>query len=181
VPDNDYAAIGRLLDRGALSIVVPMVNSPEEAERAAQAVRFPPRGNRSGGAPAGRMTYGADYADSADDEILLMVQIETKQAAESAREILTVEGVDGCMIGPGDLSKSLGVEPGSDLHTRTIANIRETCADLGKLPGIATGGRGAEQHMQEGFLFVLAIGDYSYIVDGAADTMEWIGQVRSKL
>ena len=184
VPDNDYAGIGRLLDRGALSIIVPMVNSPEEAERAARAVRYPPQGARSGGAPTGYMTYGSDYVASANDEVLLMVQIETQPAAEAAAEILSVEGVDGCMIGPGDLSKSMGVDlsqpDDAERHRKVIADVRESCARVGKLPGIATGGKGAEQHIKEGFLFVLATGDYGFLVDGARDFMEWIDGVRGE-
>ena len=185
VPDNDYAGIGRLLDRGAMSIIVPMVNSPEEAQRAARAVRYPPRGSRSGGGPVGYLTYGGDYATSADDEVLLMVQIETQPAAEAAAEILSVDGVDGCMIGPGDLSRSMGLDlsqPGDrERHAQTIRQIRDDCVRVGKLPGIATGGRGAEQYLKEGYLFVLAMGDYGLIAEGGREALQWINEVRSAL
>lgn len=182
VPDNDYAGIGRLLDRGALSIIVPMVNSPEEAQRAARAVRYPPHGARSGGGPAGYLTYGADYAAGANDEVLLMVQIETERAAQAAGEILSVAGVDGCMIGPGDLSRSMGLDlsraPDRARHAQTIREIRDACLRAGKLPGIATGGRGAEQYLKEGYLFVLAMGDYALIADGGRATVQWINELR---
>ena len=185
VPDNDYATIGRLLDRGALSIIVPMVNSPEEAQRAARAVRYPPRGSRSGGGPTGYLTYGADYATSADDEVLLMVQIETLPAAQAAAEILSVDGVDGCMIGPSDLSRSMGLDlsrpADRERHAQTIRQIRDDCVRVGKLPGIATGGRAAEQYLKEGFLFVLALGDYGLIAEGGRDALQWINEVRSAL
>ena len=185
VPDNDYAAIGRLLDRGALSIIVPMVNSREEAQRAVRAVRYPPLGARSGGAPTGYLTYGSDYSARADDEILLMVQIETQQAADAAEEILSVDGVDGCMIGPGDLSRTMGVDLSDaadrERHASVIREIREACVRVGKLPGIATGGRGAEQCLKDGFLFVLAVGDYAFVVNGAKDVMAWINDVRAAL
>ena len=185
VPDNDYAAIGRLLDRGALSIIVPMVNSPEEAQRAAQAVRYPPHGSRSGGGPTGYLTYGNDYAACANDEVLLMVQIETQRAAEAAAEILSVDGVDGCMIGPSDLSKTMGVDLSQpadrERHARVIGDIRDTCIRVGKLPGIATGGRGAEQCLKDGFLFVLAMGDYGLLVDGGREAMQWVNEVRAAL
>lgn len=184
VPDNDYAAIGRLLDRGALSIIVPMVNSPEEAQRAARAVRYPPHGARSGGAPTGYLTYGRDYASRADDEVLLMVQIETRRAAQAAEEILSVDGVDGCMIGPGDLSRSMGLDlsraPDRARHAHAIGEIRDACIGAGKLPGIATGGRGAEQYLKEGYLFVLAMGDYALIADGARNVLQWIDEVRGR-
>jgi 4-hydroxy-2-oxoheptanedioate aldolase len=186
VPHNDYAAIGRLLDRGALSIIVPMVNSPEEAQAAVQAVRFPPQGARSGGAPTGRMMYPpADYNQSANDEILLMVQIETKQAVEQVEAIMSVPGVDGCMIGPSDMARTYGwdVSQEEDLEKRekTILHIRDVCRKLEKLPGIATGGKAAEGYLRKGFLFVLAVGDYAYIWGGAQETVKWLSGVKAEL
>ena len=183
VPDNDYAAIGRLLDRGALSIIVPMVNSPAEAQSAVEAVRYPPLGKRSGGGPTGYLSYGSDYSACANDEVLLMVQIETAQAAEAAAEILSVEGVDGCMIGPGDLSRTMGIDLSKpadrERHAAVIREIRETCVRVGKLPGIATGGQGAEQCLKDGFLFVLAVGDYSFLANGASEVVQWLNGVRA--
>ena len=109
VQKNDFGLIGRLLDMGALGVVVPMVNSVGEAEEAARAARFPPRGGRSGG-PFGAGIHGPDYMDWIDDEVFLAVQIESAPAAESAEEIMSVDGVDGCWIGPFDLSKSMGLD-----------------------------------------------------------------------
>ena len=106
---NDYGAIGRLLDMGALGIVVPMVNSAEEAQAAATAVRYPPRGTRSSGA-FGAGFWGPDYDEWIDREVFLAVQIETVEAVERAKQIMDVDGIDGCWIGPGDLGYSLGVD-----------------------------------------------------------------------
>src|SRR5260221_8961578 len=78
---NDYGRIGRALDHGALGIIVPMVNSVEDAQAAAQAVRYPPRGNRSIGARWAEF-HGENYASWADDEVFLAVQIESIQAVE---------------------------------------------------------------------------------------------------
>ena len=96
---NEFGAIGRLLDRGAMGIVVPMVNSVEEAEAAAEAVRYLPIGGRSAGA-FGTGFLGGDYMEWANDEIFLAVQIESVRAAENAEAILSVEGIDACWIGP---------------------------------------------------------------------------------
>ena len=184
-PHNDYAAIGRLLDRGALTVVVPMVNSVAEAEQAVEAVRYPPQGARSGGAPTGRLTYGDDYLTAANGEVLLMVQIETAPAADSAEEILSVDGVDGCMIGPHDLSESMGLDVGAradrDRLAATVQAIREACVRAGKFPGIATGPAATERYLKEGFLFVLAVGDYSFIADGARDMLKWVDELRASL
>ena len=181
VPDNGYAAIGRVLDRGALTVVVPMVNSAEEAQAAAQAVRYPPHGRRSMGGRPGCLSYGADYAEAVDDEICLMVQIETGQAVEAARDILSVDGVDGCMIGPTDLGNSLGPRVDPAAQARMQLEVRDICLELGRFPGIATGGPAAERHLREGFLFVLATGDYGILAEGAAQTRSRLDDVRSSL
>lgn len=181
VTGNDYAAIGRVLDRGALTVVVPMVNSPEEARAAARAVRYPPHGDRSLGGRPGCLSYGADYVESVDDEICLMVQIETRQAVDAAREILAVDGVDGCMIGPADLGNSLGPSVDRAAQARMQLQVRDLCLELGRFPGIATGGPAADQHLREGFLFVLATGDYGMLTDGAARTRRRLDDVRSSL
>ncbi len=117
---NEFGTIGRLLDRGAMGIVVPMVDSVQEAQAAAEAVRYPPVGGRSGGA-FGTGFLGDGYMRWANDEIFLAVQIETVGAAEVAEDILAVEGIDGCWVGPGDLSMSMGltspITPGGRLTT----------------------------------------------------------------
>ena len=87
------------------------------------------------------------------------------------------------MIGPGDLSRTMGVDlsrpADRERHATVIREVRETCVRVGKLPGIATGGRGAEQCLKDGFLFVLAVGDYAFLNQGAHDVMEWLNGVRA--
>ena len=97
---NDFGLIGRLLDMGCMGIVVPMVNNAEEAEAAVFATRYPPLGGRSIG-PFGTGFLGDDYDDWANDQIFLAVQIETDDGARNAEEIMAVDGIDGCWIGPG--------------------------------------------------------------------------------
>src|ERR1700682_3463778 len=89
VARNDYTMIGRLLDDGMLGIVVPMVHAVEDAQRAADACRLPPRGNRSWGWSR-TSVYGGDYPDRIDDEVFVAVQIESAQAVENAEAILAV-------------------------------------------------------------------------------------------
>jgi len=167
VRQNDFCAIGQLLDRGALGIVVPMVNSVRDAERAAFATRYPPRGGRSWG-PFGVDVHGPGYSDWADDEIFLAVQIETKGAAEQAAEILSVDGVDGCWIGPADLARSMGVDLASPQgrldHEAAIQSILDACRTTGKIPGIAAS-TDAEQRLDQGFLFVTAGSEMSFLRD----------------
>jgi 4-hydroxy-2-oxoheptanedioate aldolase len=174
VPKNDYALIGRVLDQGALGVIVPMVNTAAEAEAAAYATRYPPRGGRSWG-PFGTGGHGSGYGERADDEILLLVQIETSQAVENAREILATDGVDGCWIGPADLARSMGADYQSAAGTphveAAIEDVLVACRETGKLPGIYAVGV-SERRLEQGFLFVSAIHDEVLIVDGAQSVLD---------
>jgi 4-hydroxy-2-oxoheptanedioate aldolase len=184
VPFNDYGDIGRMLDRGAQSIIVPMVNSREEAQEAARSTRYPPLGARSKGGSAGRLTYGNDYATVANEEILLMVQIETKEAVEQAEAILSVEGVDGCMIGPGDLALTsnwnLQSEDDKKKHRDAILHVKSVAESCGKLPGIATGVEGAEEYLKDGFLFVLCMSDGWLLSSESPEIYESLSKFRVK-
>jgi len=178
VRQNDFFAIGRLLDRGALGIVVPMVNSVQEAEKAAFAIRYPPRGGRSWG-PFAADVHGSDYAEWIDDEVFLAVQIETTQAAQHAVEILSVEGIDGCWIGPNDLARSMGVDRttacGRQAHEGVIQSILAACHKTGKIPGIAAS-TDAEQRLEQGFLFVTAGLDALFLQDRITERLRQLGR-----
>lgn len=104
---NDPSQIGTTLDAGTLSIIVPMVNSREEAQRAVAAARYPPQGMRSA-ASIRVFRYGSDYIHKANEEVMLTIMIETREAAQQADEILSVPGIDCCLIGPGDMAISMG-------------------------------------------------------------------------
>jgi 4-hydroxy-2-oxoheptanedioate aldolase len=175
VRKNDFCAIGRLLDCGMLGIVVPLVNSASDARAAAYAARYPPRGGRSAGA-FGAGLHGADYAQRINDEVFLAVQIESQRAVDRADEILSVGGIDGCWIGPGDLAYSMGVDLGTPegerAHENAILQVLEACRRAGKIPGIAGGGD-APRWLEHGFLFVTAAGDSGLVRQGArADIAE---------
>lgn len=170
VRHNEFSAIGRLLDLGALGIVVPMVNSADEARAAAHAVRYPPRGGRSMGAFLASY-HGADYAEWADDQIYLAVQIESAQAVEHAEEILAVEGVDGCWIGPVDLARSMGINlqtpEGRQAHEAAVLRVLAACRKTHKIPGIDGNGEAqARRWLDHGFQFVTTIGDAGLISEG---------------
>ena len=178
VRQNDFYAIGQLLDRGALGIVVPMVNSAREAAQAARAMRYPPRGGRSMG-PLGASFHGPDYLQQANEEVFLAVQIESAQAVEQAEAILAVDGVDGCWIGPADLAASMGVDPstpeGSRAREGAILQVLEACRRTGKIPGIAAGSDG-RHWIELGFLFVTVASDAGYILSGAPETLRMHGR-----
>ncbi len=178
VRQNDFYAIGRLLDRGAMGIVVPLVNSVDEARAAAGAVRYPPRGRRSSGALLA-MHYGADYQQWIDNEVFLAVQIESAQAVEHAEEILSVEGVDGCWIGPSDLAYSMGInlktEAGQKAHCEAILHVRDVCRKTGKIPGIS-GGIDVSYWVENGFQFITASDDAMLMLEGTKEIWRRLGR-----
>jgi 4-hydroxy-2-oxoheptanedioate aldolase len=171
VARNDYTLIGRLLDDGALGIVVPMIESAEQARLAADACRFPPRGTRSWGwGRAGR--YGDDYAEQIDDQVFVAVQIESATAVEHAEAILATPGVDGCWVGPGDLAVSLGIHPAraeaDPLHQRAVERVLDACRNTGKVPGFASWSpEEARARADQGFRFLTAGSDLEFMLAGA--------------
>ena len=171
VLQNDFGLIGRLLDEGMMGIIIPMVNTPDDAKKAADACRFPPIGNRSWGWGRTRMN-GGDYSDWIDDQVFVAVQIETAEAVENVEAILATPGVDGCWVGPSDLSLSLGVHPSkmdsSEAHANALQKVLKACENTGKIPGIAA--RSIEDGVQRaglGFQFITAGSDVGFIIAGA--------------
>jgi 4-hydroxy-2-oxoheptanedioate aldolase len=175
---NDFGAIGRLLDRGALGVVVPMVNSRDEARAAATAVRFPPQGSRSTGGLLA-VHYGPDYNRLVNDQLFLAVQIETVQAVEHAEEILGVDGVDGCWIGPYDLARSMGVDTstpeGAAAHRAMILRVAAACRKTGKIAGIY-GELDISFWLQNGFRFVTTGYDGELMLEGAKRVFELLSK-----
>jgi 4-hydroxy-2-oxoheptanedioate aldolase len=171
VARNDYTMIGRMLDEGALGIVVPMVHTPELAKQAADACRFPPVGTRSyGWGRAAR--YGADYVDWINDELFLAIQLEDIHAVENAEAILSVPGVDGVWAGPSDLALSMGLDPrrmaDDDRHNRALEQIVRACRNTGKIPGLACASpEEAKMRAAQGFQFVTAGSDAGFMMSGA--------------
>ncbi len=172
VARNDYTLIGRLLDEGALGIVIPMVHTVEEARAAAAACRLPPVGTRSWGwGRAGR--YGDDYPDRINDEVFVAVQLESIQAVENAEAILSVPGVDGCWAGPADLALSMGIHPrqahDDERHARALERIVQACRDTGTIPGLSCSSpEEMVRRAAQGFQFVTGGSDIGFILEGAA-------------
>ncbi len=107
---NDMVIIKRILDIGAHGVLIPWVNTREQAEYAVRACRYPPVGLRGYG-PRRAALNDPDYMRTANDEILVIVQIETREAVDNVDEILAVDGIDACYIGPFDLAMSYGLGP----------------------------------------------------------------------
>lgn len=176
IPWNSGENIKRVLDSGAWGIVVPMVNTRAEAEAAVEAAKFPPRGNRSIGGNMRTVRWqatGEEYHRHADDEILIVLQIEHIAGVNVADEILSVPGVDACFIGPNDLAASMGVGIGVPLESdderlnEAIAEIKAACIRNGVAPGIHTSGAsGIKQRIAEGFQFLAMASELKYLLSG---------------
>ena len=150
VPSADPVYLRRLVDAGAEALLVPMVESAEQARAIVEAVRFPPRGKRGNAFDATRSSsFGlvADYYGRADDNLLILVQIETMTGVENARAIADVEGVDVIFIGPTDLSGSMGM-PGQTGAPEVDAQIRRAMAAAREAGQAARNGAAHRPHQQ---------------------------------
>lgn len=130
VPSNDATMIKQVLDAGATGVIVPMVNSAAEAAAAVQAAYYPPRGSRGVGL-ARAQAYGLGfeaYRERAATETIVLVQIEHITAVQNLEAILAVDGVDGFIVGPYDLSGSVG-HPGDFSHPK----VRDAMAEVGRV------------------------------------------------
>ena len=170
----------RVLDAGAWGVVVPMVNSREEAEQAVSAARYFPDRTRSVGGgrfPMSFDTGAEEYFRNANDQILVVLQIEHIQGVENADAILSVPGVDACFIGPNDLAASMGLGLGVPLESEdprlveAITEIRNACLRNGVAPGIPhLGAAGVNQRIAEGFQFCALASELRYMLSGLART-----------
>ncbi|MEM8579159.1 MAG: HpcH/HpaI aldolase/citrate lyase family protein [Pseudomonadota bacterium] len=141
VPAGETWILKQVLDLGAQSVLVPMVESAEQAHQIVRAVTYPPKGNRGVGYTTTRASgFGAipDYGTTADDQICLLVQVENRAGLAELDAILEVEGIDGVFIGPADLSADMGYM-GQLTHPKvmeTILDALRRIAASGKAPGI---------------------------------------------
>jgi len=173
---NDPVQIKQILDIGAQTLLVPMVQSGDEAAAAVAAVRYPPQGMRGVGsalARSSRWNRIPDYLQRANDEMCVLVQIETPQAVAALDDILAVEGVDGVFIGPADLSASMG-HLGNPGHLEVRRTIDETIARIrraGKAAGILHGDPEQARHcLDQGAAFV-AVGTDATLLARSAERL----------
>src|SRR5881396_2879657 len=169
---NEPAAIMKALDLGAYGIIVPLVNTAEEAAMAVAACRYPPVGMRSSG-PVRAVHYGgADYVAHANDEIVVMAMIETKQGLANLDAICATPGLDAVYIGPADLSFALGMAPRGDnpdpVHIATCDTIRESAHKQGiKACMHCASAAFAAGAVKRGFDLVMLTSDLASMVAGA--------------
>jgi len=164
-PWNDAVAIKRILDTGVMGVLIPYVNTKQEAEAAVAACKYPPEGIRGvAGSPraAGYTRNTQAYLSSANDEVIVMIAVETMEAVENLDEILEVEGLDGIFIGPVDLASSMGHlgDPTQPAVQETIELIESRVLPSNKFLGtLAANWAKAETCFEKGYQWLVLMQD----------------------
>lgn len=174
VPWNEAWMIGRALDAGALGIIVPMVNSAEQAERAVAACKYAPAGERSIG-PIGAMTRHPGYFRSAGD-VMCFAMIETAEAVENVEAIAAVPGLAGLYVGPADLSMTLGLRPAADQTDErfheALAKVVAACERNGIIPGVHASPELAAERKAAGFKMITVGFDHAPAIAALSADLE---------
>ncbi len=183
---NEPGQIMKILDAGAYGIICPMVSNREQAEKFVQACIYPPEGYRSYGPVRGLIYGGSDYAEHANEEILKLAMIETKEAIEKLDEIMSTPGLDGIYIGPADLSLAINEKPGFDKPEdsptyKQILNILKHAKKNKIVAGIHNATpEYAKKMISLGFQLVTVGSDQRYMSAGAREAVSKLKTIKSK-
>ena len=175
VPEGNHHYIKRALDAGAWGIIVPMVDTVEQARSAIAAAKYPPEGNRSAGGGMHALNFAAsagEYYARANDEILIVLQTESPRGVSNAREIYSLPGCDAIFIGPNDLRFQMrspeGIFPTDESHAAMIAEVVRVGREVGTPTGIhAMSAEEASRRVEQGMQFI-AIGSDIMLMGQAA-------------
>jgi 4-hydroxy-2-oxoheptanedioate aldolase len=176
VPIGDVTRIKQILDLGVQTLLVPIVETAEQAAEMVRAVRYPPVGIRGVGsalARASRWNRVENYLQAADEQMCVLLQVETKRGVGNLKDIASVDGVDGVFIGPSDLSASFGYrgQPAHPEVQKVIGASIEIIRAAGKAAGILTGDADlAMRYLEQGCTFV-AVGVDATLLAGATDRL----------
>ncbi len=183
VPANRHDHIKRVLDNGAHGIVVPMVNSREEAQAAVAAAKYPPVGNRSVGGAVHALNFDTtanEYYARANDEILVVLQCEHITAVENADAIFSVPGIDAIFVGPHDLAASMrgsdGKPPSGEATTQVMKRIFDACRRNKVAPGLHCGSaEEARVRIDEGWQFLAVASELRLMLNAADEVIRQVG------
>ncbi|SRR6266568_6690172 len=173
---NDPGEIMKSLDAGAAGVIVPMVNSPEEARLAVAACRYPPFGYRSWGPTRAALHRPQFSPETANAEVICAVMLESTEAISHMDEILDVDGIDGVFIGPADLALSAGLEPNmlndNPEHLRRIQRIADACGERGIVAGISGTPQSLARWQKRGFRMLGLLADSFLLRQSAARMLD---------
>jgi 2-keto-3-deoxy-L-rhamnonate aldolase RhmA len=179
ITDNQYPLISRILDMGTMGVMVPRVNSPEEARNVVASAKYPPQGQRGFGARGVMTDYDTvtvrDVVSWVNEHTLVIVQVETAEALAQLETITRVPGIDVALIGPNDLSISLGI-PGDFEHPSFVKAVEQTfeiCSKNGISPGIHTNNlKAVKRYRDMGMCFLMYATEARILLDAATKVVQ---------
>ena len=176
VSGNEANEIMKVLDAGAMGVIVPLINTPEEALAAVSACRYPPDGGRSFGPIRAALYGGNDYATYANEQVACIAMIETKTGLDNLEDIVSVPGLTGIFIGPADLGLAPGLPPLGDSenpeHLAAVSKILDTCKRHEMPVGIYCSGlEFAKKRVAAGFDFVSLNNDSGFMMRAVAEDL----------
>lgn len=172
VEQNDPFAIGRVLDAGATGVIVPLIDTAEDAAAAVRATRYPPEGRRSYGPMRAQLRVGPAPAE-ANESVLLLAMIETPQGLRNVAEICATPGLDGIYVGPSDLRLAVGGETSTDpavdeVFEQAVEKIAKAAEAAGIAAGIHTpNGEVARRRLEQGYTFASVASDLVHLEQAA--------------
>lgn len=180
VQSNDLGLINKALDIGAQAVVIPLVNTREDAEKAVCASKYKPPGLRSYGGRAS--IRDPDYVSTADTEVMVIPQIETELALRNVEEIVTTDDIDAVFCGPFDLSMSLGCfrQFDSPIFQKAVETLISACNAHGVSPGLLAPAGPVERSVHQGFKVISLGGDLGMLTQGVANSLKSARNISTK-
>jgi len=173
VISNDLGPINKGLDIGGYGVIIPLVNTKDEAEKAVRAGKYPPEGIRSWG-PRRVALRDSEYTKTANAEVMIIPQVETEVALKNIEDIVSTDGVDAIFVGPNDLSISLGIfrEYDNPKFLRAVEKIISACEAHDVSPGLLAPAGPIERIIQQGFKMIQLGSDLDLLTEHAKRTLE---------
>lgn len=178
VPSNDPWLLGKFLDAGASAVILPMINTPEEAQAAVAACRYAPQGIRSFGPTRPLMREGMRYFKEANGAISVIPMIETREALARVDEIVAVDGIDAVYLGPFDLHVALDLPPNVDSDepqfVEAVDRVLSCCFKAGVTAAIHANPQVAAKRRSQGFHMITVASDLSILRRGFQDALDMV-------
>jgi 4-hydroxy-2-oxoheptanedioate aldolase len=189
VPKGSHDYIKRVLDAGAWGIVVPMVDTVEQAQIAIRAAKYPPTGNRSLGGGMHSMNFDAtssEYFQRANDEILVVLQTESPTGVANAEEIYSLPGVDAIFVGPVDLRAQMRAPDGTEATDEEFEAMLQRVIAVGKKTGTPTGmhvmdPQTALRRAEQGMQFIAVGSELRMMTEKAGETLKALGKTTQEI
>ncbi|MFK7895227.1 MAG: HpcH/HpaI aldolase/citrate lyase family protein [Myxococcota bacterium] len=184
VPWNEPGIIGRMLDAGAMGILVPMIQDADDARRMVDACLYPPAGRRSFGPIRVNTRDGLGYFATANERVAVIPMIETAEALENVDEIAAVPGVDALFVGPFDLSIALGLPPGDNdgkpVFDEAVARVLAATRKHRKAAAVLSNAAVAPLRVEQGFQMVSVTTDVNALAGASANSLETVRKATQK-